>query len=1466
MAGNDGTKPLYGMSLYDEESGLYIYDGPLVDYCGPAEIHADGQHKKLNAAKTIRTQSGCYYDGKFISIFRNWEKNIVEYAFYDPETWEPIGNQVNYTFSSPNVFPSDVTYDPTTKRLYGCFLDETGKGFSIGTNFGYIDLTPELENWTEPVKVIKDLGFSMRGMASTADGTIYGIGTDKKLYTINKVNGSLSEIGEIDFRTDPSEYFMGYDSAEIDYETGQIYFFYLDDEADTYIVKIDPATAESEMVADFGYFSGGLGSCDIFSALFFKQTAARANGTPSKVTDLVVEPAGTDLAADITFTMPSLDTDGAELNGELTWNIAVGENVVGTGSGLPGQSVRAHVETGERGLTTFVIYASVLSNDGTPEVKTAFIGNDTPVIGSNPIMATDGKNVQLMWDAATPEHEGGRMAPVTYRVVRNPDNHIVAEATSDLRISDVIESVFKTRYSYTIIPESGGYTGEGRSSRPFFGGEVFALPHTDDFTDEARFNEYPAIDANGDYNTWWIDVKRGAAVYSSGDTDARDYLCIGPFDMTAGSKYNFEADADGHSVPEQIAVYVGTDPKDDATYNTEIISPVSLNPSTGESHLTGSFVPETSGRYYFGILAMSPAGRKNIYAYNVKVTETGTGSPAAPENLKALASAPDQVTLTCKLPATTLGGDKANLTSVVIYRDNHQIAEVTEGIGDGADFSWTDTDKTTDGAHRYSIAAINAAGTGEQATCSGWWGLDRPGKPLNFRVYEDIETPGLIHATWDAGTTGVHGGYVDPSGIDWTLDWLSLGPAGSGLTHTGSTCGYDLQLPEDACRQQDIIAFSLYGTNHAGTSDSDGKVTRSTYTGPALALPLRESWTNFSQKSGIWSGEALSDNEGLFESFWDMCESTQSGLAPQDDDCMYALFTTVDGGGYRIRSPRMTIGNETNPSLVFYMMRSPEAKDFYVEAAVDDQPMKLFKEIDLSDKEAGKWHRIEIALDALKDAKYFQFGFVGHAVSAASQFCCIDNLSVLDLKETDLTFINLTGPAKANVNESLSLTATIRNSGSSAIESDSYRIRLLRNGNPACEEDGVTLAPDQETRITFTDTPAVTDPENITFGIEIICETDENPSDNAGGSVDVRVIQNEFPTVKGLKGNTATGVTLFWDEPSEDDILPEAVTETFDSYQAFTTSDLGEWTLYDGDGCPTVVMATVLGVLNYPNIGTPMAWQVIDPTQANIINNAWYPRSGEQMLVSFQACADGGRDVMSDDWLISPELYGGPQRISFMACSAMNAYSPEIVDILYSTDGTDRDDFKPVAENVEISYNATDWNEMTFDLPEGARHFAIVHKSRGQLALLIDDIRYIPAGARRQALSLIGYNVYRDGVRITSEPVTEPTYVDPDVVKGQKYAYQVSALWDKGESPLSETYTAEAGSGLSTVNGDNIGIRALSGTIRVTGAEGHEIDVYTAAGIRVISATAQATVTDIHVAPGTYIVTAGGKAAKLIVR
>lgn len=112
----------------------------------------------------------------------------------------------------------------------------------------------------------------------------------------------------------------------------------------------------------------------------------------------------------------------------------------------------------------------------------AFIGNDVPVIPSRPMVGSNGTDVQIVWDAAVAQHDDydGNLAPVSYRVVRRPDGHVVAEATTALSATDHIDAEYKSRYTYDITPVSGEIAGEAVSTRPFYAGSYFALPHDDD--------------------------------------------------------------------------------------------------------------------------------------------------------------------------------------------------------------------------------------------------------------------------------------------------------------------------------------------------------------------------------------------------------------------------------------------------------------------------------------------------------------------------------------------------------------------------------------------------------------------------------------------------------------------------------------------------------------------------------------------------------------------------------------------------------------------------------------------------------------------------------------------------------------------------------------------------------------------------------------------------------------------------
>ena len=108
--------------------------------------------------------------------------------------------------------------------------------------------------------------------------------------------------------------------------------------------------------------------------------------------------------------------------------------------------------------------------------------------------------------------------------------------------------------------------------------------------------------------------------------------------------------------------------------------------------------------------------------------------------------------------------------------------------------------------------------------------------------------------------------------------------------------------------------------------------------------------------------------------------------------------------------------------------------------------------------------------------------------------------------------------------------------------------------------------------------------------------------------------------------------------------------------------------------------------------------------------------------------------------------------------------------------------------------------------------------------LFVDDLTYTPAGNER--LQLRGYNVYLDGVKQNDEPVSGNEYLhNPG---NGDHTYGVSALYNLGESPLSEVRVSF--SGVDGIEAGNVRVSAGKGVILIEGAEGLDVAVYASDG------------------------------------
>lgn len=163
------------------------------------------------------------------------------------------------------------------------------------------------------------------------------------------------------------------------------------------------------------------------------------------------------------------------------------------------------------------------------------------------------------------------------------------------------------------------------------------------------------------------------------------------------------------------------------------------------------------------------------------------------------------------------------------------------------------------------------------------------------------------------------------------------------------------------------------------------------------------------------------------------------------------------------------------------------------------------------------------------------------------------------------------------------------------------------------------------------------------------------------------------------------------------------------------------WTFVDRDG------KTTFGIegASFPNNGKPMAYMVIDRKHA-AFQGEFTPRSGDRCLVSFNA----DDSSVNDNWAISPLLNGKPQTIRFAAKAQTSAYGYEAFEFLYSTTGTDPDSFVKAGDDKRVG---AEWKEYSFDVPQGAKYFAIRCVSEDSFAFLVDDVMYTPAALPEQS-------------------------------------------------------------------------------------------------------------------------------------
>lgn len=396
-----------------------------------------------------------------------------------------------------------------------------------------------------------------------------------------------------------------------------------------------------------------------------------------------------------------------------------------------------------------------------------------------------------------------------------------------------------------------------------------------------------------------------------------------------------------------------------------------------------------------------------------------------------------------------------------------------------------------------------------------------------------------------------------------------------------------------------------------------------------------------------------------------------------------------------------------------------------------------------------------------------------------------------DVKQSYDLKVELSAPSQIKVGQKGSFTAYVKNLGIQV--ANGYKVKLYCNDKEVASVDGVDLAAEADKYYTLNFTPTISDKADSKFYAAIVDAKDTVLRNNFSVQYDVKIILPVYPAVTLYGKRSAEGnVLLKWEAPN----LDAAIVDGAEDYAAFSIDNVGDWTMFDGDQAYTVVMNFAQGTRTYPNAGRQMAFQVFNPLEAGLslegvdgAESQFAPYAGSQVFAAFASGKPsvGGGDpemVQNDDWMISPELSGKEQTIKFVAQSyaSMGYMSDDPVTytekmlVYYSTGGTDIDEFMQVGDTISVPDN---WTEFSFNVPAGAKHFALRCVSFDQFFLFVDNIQY-----QGKAYKLQGYNVYRNGEKVNAELLSEPTFSEirePNATD----TYNVTVVYAEGESAYS---------------------------------------------------------------------------------
>jgi len=1368
--------------------------------------------------ETIGSYSFVEVDGIGYStdMFQFWGMTFITVYCFDMESGEEIASYTPADFSAVAL---DLTTDPTTGKIYGITYNADGSEVQLA----------EMQYTTESVTTIPiaTLDGDWNSIACDNQGQLYAISysdTSSALNKIDKTTGAVTKIGD----TGLVPYYIS--SSTIDAKTNRMFWTVAPTDGTGFLAEVDLTTGVATPIVQFA-------DDEQVVSLYIPAPAAEP-GAPAIAEDVVASfPEGA-LTGTVSFKAPSTLFDETPATGDLTYEVLFNNAVVASGNTTFGSNVTANITVETAGNYNIVVTTKNEAGVSPKAKLSTFIGKGIPEAPEVSLGYGLGK-MTVNWTAVKKSADGGYINPdeVTYTVTRFPDETVVAKDTKITFLSEnIAEPDDFTAYYYTVVAKYEEATSEVAKSNIVTLGTI-KTPYLEPFNDESALSGYTIIDANGDEYTWMPSDKNSLYIRYNSNMAMDDWLITPPVKLESGKKYVLSFDANGQNslFTERIEVKMGTANTVEGMTQT-LIEPTEIASAT-PINLRTVITPATTGAYYIGLHGISDADKYYIFVDNLSIVTTD-----APGVATDLTVTPDMTgALTAKVsfkaPALNLE-DKplSDITKIELSRGG-EVIKTFDNPAVGATLSYDDAVEEA-GTYTYSVVAYNAHGNGKAVSESAYIGLDTPAAPENVSIVETA-TPGEVTVSWSPVTADINGKPLSPADVTYTIavggsyGWEPLFENLTGTSHTFQATDGEKQ------------AFVQYAVIAVTDIDNNGTVTEMIPVGPAYE-GMTESFSN-----GTLS-YILGVQNIVGKPNWDIYTDATLDLPAQDADNGYlGMQATGENDKSAIFTGKISLAGTVNPSLSFYTYNiigdDGITDDNVIEVGVREIGAKEYTTLltktvaELCGTTDG-WGKVMIDLSAYQ-GKTIQ---VQISVEPALYiYTLFDNIKIGSTVDNDLKAAGITAPAKVKTGTTYPVDVTITNEGS--LDAAAYTVDLFANGKKVETKNMEALATGSRAHAVFECTMHTLATEPVELYAVVNAAVDNVPDNNTTKTVTVTPQVSKLPTPTDLKAETGAngGVLLSWSEPDLEAKF-EQVTEDFEEGESFAHEFEG-WTFVDGDNSP---MGGFQG-LAIPGMiaGETLASFFVFDATGDFGSENFAAHSGEKYLATMFRSDDG----TIDEWAISPVLEGSAQTVSFYAKSFNATYS-EKIRILYSTGSTNTADFVEVMPATTVP---GDWTLYTADLPAGAKYFAINSCATGSFMLMVDDVTYTTAGSTAD-LSLLGYNVYRDGVKLNTAAVEDVTYLD---LEGQaQQTYQVTAIYDvNGESAGSNV----AGlSGITDIT-DGLDITTEKGLILVNGADEKLVTVTALDGKLLYSAKGNAKVS---VAPGVYVVKADKTVAKVLVK